>query len=82
MPFNSKDSKGLERTDKFIIPVSGEVDTDDSLSSFEDLLESGASSIAAIHAARPHLEPATSNSTEINNYKTLLEIAAFVTVRW
>ena len=78
MPFNSKDSKGLERTDKFIIPVSGEVDTDDSLSSFEDLLESGASSIAAIHAARPHLEPATSNSTEINNYKTLLEIAAFV----
>lgn len=78
MPFNSKDYKGLERTDKFIIPVSGEVDSDDSLSSFEDLLESGASSIAAIHAARPHLEPATSNSTEINNYKTLLEIAAFV----
>ncbi len=78
MPFNSKDSKGLERTDKFIIPVSEEVDSEDALSSFEDLLESGASSIAAIHAARPHLEPAKANSTEINNYKTLLEIAAFV----
>lgn len=78
MPFNSKDSKGLERTDKFIIPVSGEVDNDDASSSFENLLDSGASSVAAILAARPHLEPANSNSTEINNYKTLLEIAAFV----
>ena len=78
MPFNLKNSKGLERTDKFIIPVNGEVNREDELSSEDDFLELGATALKAIGEARPHLAPTQSNSTEINNYKTLLEIAAFV----
>lgn len=78
MPFNSKDTKGLERTDKFIIPVNGEVESDEGPSSGDRFLEAGDSMIEAIGSARPYLVASKSNATEINNYKILLEIAAAV----
>lgn len=78
MPFNSKDTKGLERTDKFIIPVNGEVESDEGPSSGDRFLDAGDSMIDVLTTARPYLVPSKSNTAEINNYKTLLQIAAAV----
>ncbi len=77
MPFN-KDSKGLERTDKFILPVDREFGSQDPLESADDLLSRGAKSIDQILKSRPSLATEKSNSAEIANYKTLLEVAVAV----
>ncbi|MCC6964162.1 MAG: GAF domain-containing protein [candidate division Zixibacteria bacterium] len=77
MPFN-KDTKGLERTDKFILPVDREFSNDEAPESADDLLSRGAKSIDQILKSRPNLATEKSNTAEIANYKTLLEIAAAV----
>ncbi len=78
MPFNSKDSKGLERTDKFILPVSHELEVNDTLDDADDLLTRGNSSIDQILKVRPHLSTEKSNAGEISNYKALLDVAVAV----
>lgn len=77
MPFN-KDTKGLERTDKFILPVDREFSCDEAPENADDLLSRGAKSIDQILKSRPNLATEKSNTAEIANYKTLLEIAAAV----
>ncbi len=77
MPFN-KDTKGLERTDKFILPVDREFSNDEAPENADDLLSRGAKSIDQILKSRPNLATEKSNTAEIANYKTLLEIAAAV----
>jgi two-component system, NtrC family, sensor kinase len=78
MPFQSRDVKSLEKTDKFILPVDKEHEEGGSAVSAEDLLTRMARSVNAITQARPHLSTDKAANGEINNYKSLLEISALV----
>ncbi len=78
MPFKPRDSKGLERTDKFIIPVDDAPDRGKGSAKSHDLLSQGQNAIKKITDRRPELRPGSSNSAEVNNYKSLLEVSALV----
>jgi len=78
MPFQSRDTKSLEKTDKFILPVDRETVNTSIETNAEDLLSRMERSVNTITKARPHLSSDRSTDGEINNYKTLLEISALV----
>ncbi len=78
MPFQSKDIKSLEKTDKFILPVDKETVSTTMETNAEDLLSRMERSVSTITKARPHLSSDKATNGEINNYKTLLQISALV----
>ena len=78
MPFQSRDTKSLEKTDKFILPVDRETVNTSIETNAEDLLSRMERSVNTITKARPHLSSDKSTDGEISNYKTLLEISALV----
>jgi two-component system NtrC family sensor kinase len=78
MPFQSRDTKSLEKTDKFILPVDRETVKTSIETNAEDLLSRMERSVNTITKARPHLSNDKSTNGEISNYKTLLEISALV----
>ncbi|MCX6830596.1 MAG: hypothetical protein NT028_00475, partial [candidate division Zixibacteria bacterium] len=78
MPFQSRDIKSLERTDKFILPVGRETVNTSIETNAEDLLSRMERSVNTITKARPHLSSDKATDGEISNYKTLLEISALV----
>jgi two-component system, NtrC family, sensor kinase len=78
MPFQSRDVKSLEKTDKFILPVDRETVNTSIETNAEDLLSRMERSVNTITKARPHLASDKATNGEINNYKTLLEISALV----
>ncbi len=78
MPFQARNVNSLEKTDKFILPVSNEQGSIPSETSAEDLLTRMERSVNTITQARPHLSMSKAANGEISNYKTLLEISAMV----
>lgn len=78
MPFKPRDSKGLERTDKFIIPVDEAPDRNKESAKSRDLLSDGQTAVKKIVDKRPSLRAEKGNSTELKNYKSLLEVSALV----
>lgn len=78
MPFQSRDVKSLEKTDKFILPVDREAMKPDNEMNAEDLMARMDRAVNTIVEARPHLKADRPAEGEISNYKTLLEISALV----
>jgi two-component system, NtrC family, sensor kinase len=78
MPFQSKDVKSLEKTDKFILSADREAVDSGTDTNAEDLFARAERSVSAIAKARPHLVADKSADGEMNNYRTLLEISALV----
>ncbi|MCK4857396.1 MAG: GAF domain-containing protein [candidate division Zixibacteria bacterium] len=78
MPFTNKGPKSLERTDKFILPISEESEETENGGQLADPLARMEKSVSAITKARPHLSRDQAKSSEISNYQMLLEISAAI----
>ncbi len=78
MPFKPRDSKGLERTDKFIIPVDEAPDRKKGSAKSRDFLSEGQNAVDDLMKNRPSLRTDKGGGEANNNYRALLEIAALV----
>lgn len=78
MLFQPNEIKSIEKTDKFILPVGGEIETPPAEIGAEDLMTRMEKSITAITKARPHLATEKSSVGDLNNYKALLEVSALI----
>lgn len=78
MPFQPRNTRSFEDTDKFIPPLGGVTENAPAETGPDDLLSRMEKSVTAITLARPHLAADRAGIGDLSNYRALLEISALI----